>query len=70
MAGVIVESLRLESVVDFAWGHEYQGIFNGQVGILLLLALPDFVKALATDAAAEMGVYLDGRRVVSFRLLG
>lgn len=54
----LVDSLRLKSVVDFAWWHEDQGILNRQFRILRLPALPDFVKALTTDAAAQMGMDL------------
>lgn len=52
-------SPRLESVVDFARGHNDQRIFHLERRVGLFLALPDLVQALATDTAAEMGMELD-----------
>lgn len=57
--GGVARDVRLEGVVDLAWRHEYERIFDWDIGITLFLALPDLVQTLAADTAAEVGVQLE-----------
>lgn len=52
-------SVRLKRVVDFAWWHDYQGIFDVKFGILGFLLQPDLMETLPADAAAQMSVHLE-----------